>query len=154
LSINLSVGTVFRWNNFPGPRYGAGDKARWFICVGFTDTFSQIALVYSYTTTTQLQHFKPGGIRYPHPHHVFKCSQYNCFEKDCAIDFDESPYPIKETILKKYANDIEIKGELEEQTMRMIYDKTVNSNKITRRVKLDIHQSFNQLEITGLQKPK
>jgi hypothetical protein len=152
--MSIKVGTVFRWNNFPDNRYGEGNKARWFICVGFTGTFSPCPLVYSYTTTTQLHHFSSGGIRDRHSHHIFKVSEHPCFEQDCAIDFHESPYSIENDKLYDFSVDIEEKGVLQEQILRMIYKRTITSRQISYMVKMDIFTSFNQVGITGLKKPK
>ncbi|MFO7715289.1 hypothetical protein [Desulfosarcina sp.] len=154
MSIELKVGLVFRWNNFPDNRYGDGDKARWFICVGFTGAFSQIALVHSYTTTTQLHHFESGGFRRGHSHFIFKCAEHICFEQDCAIDFDESPYSISIVKIAQFGPDIEEKGTLREETMRMIYKRTIGSRQISLMVKKDIYNSYNLAGITGLKKPK
>lgn len=154
MSIELKVGSVFRWNNFPDSRYGDGDKARWFICVGFTGAFSQIALVHSYTTTTQLHHFGSGGIRQGHSHYIFKCAEHTCFEQDCAIDFDESPYPISKDKIAQLGPDIEEKGTLREETMRMIYKRTINSRYLSLVVKMDIYSSYNLAGFSGLKKPK
>lgn len=154
MSVELKVGSVFRWNNFPYNRYGEGEKARWFICVGFTGSFSQIALIYSYTTTTQLQHFEEGGMRCGHSKFIFKCAEHKCFESDCAIDFDESPYSIEKSKFQSYCTDIEIKGTLREDILRMIYKRTIDSKNISLMVKNDIYNSFNLSGITGLKQPK
>jgi hypothetical protein len=152
--LNPQVGTVIRWDNFPYHRYGEGDKARWLICVGFTGVFSQIAMVYSYTTTTQLQHFEAGGSRENHYRYVFKKSEHPCFDTDCAIDFNESPYAIEKTKLDNHIKDIEEMGLLREETMRMIYKNTIESKQISLIVKKDIYNSYNQAGITGLRQPK
>ena len=154
MNLELKVGSVFRWNDFPDNRFGEGDKARWFICVGFTGPFSQTAFVYAHTTTTQLQHFESGGIRHGHSYFIFKCTEHQCFELDCAIDFNESTYSIKMEKIEQFSLNIEEKGMLREDTMRMIYKRMAESKHTSLIVKNDIYNSFNQAGITGLKKPK
>lgn len=152
--MKIEVGTVFRWNNFPDNRYGDGEKARWFICVGFTGIYSQTALIYSYTTTTQLHNFEPGGKRDKNVYFIFKACEHPCFEQDCAIDFNESPYSIERAKLDRYSSDIDNKGTLREETMRMIYNKTIASRYTSLMVKKDIHTSYNLSGIIGLPIPR
>ena len=154
MNAELKVGSVFRWDDFPYGRYGDGDKARWFVCVGFTGAFAQTALIYSYTTTSQLQNFEPGGIRHGHSHFIFKCAEHQCFEMDCAIDFDERPYTIEIEKIRQFSSNIEEKGTLRGETMRMIYKRTIESKHTSPIVKNDIYNSYNQAGITGLRKPK
>jgi hypothetical protein len=156
--LNLEVGTVIRWDNFPDPRFDIDNeiKARWFICLGFSGIFAQIAVVYLSTTTTQLQHYKESGKRKNHSHFIFQTNQYPTFEKDCVIDFSEQPYPATETKLKSCQNDININimGKLTEDTMRMIFKRFSRSGSVAPKVLGDIHTSYNNAGITSLQKPK
>jgi len=110
--------------------------------------------VYSYTTTTQLQHFDPGGSREGHAHFVFKTCVFPCFDQDCAIDFNESPYPIEKNKLAMYSTKIDEKGILNEQTMRMVYKRTEFSRHVSYVVKMDIFTSYHQAGITGLMRPR
>ncbi|MRR17781.1 MAG: hypothetical protein EG826_15140 [Deltaproteobacteria bacterium] len=152
--MNLEVGTLFRWDQFPEPRYGTETKARWFIYLGETGTFSQIALVYLATTTTQIENFQSGETRSGHDHFKFEKRQFIMFDCDCVIDFDEKPYTIeKDKLLRSQANIIE-KGKLNEQTMHMIYKKFLQSGSLSKMEMLDLHSSFNKAGITGLKKPK
>ena len=152
--MNLKIGTVIRWDNFPSQRFGSTIKARWFICLGFSGIFAQIATVYLSTTTTQLQYFKDDGKRSGHSRFIFETKQFPLFEQDCAIDFDEPIYPTKESLLNKHSKNIEIRGELKVETMRMLYKRFSQSPQLSRKVLLDIHDSYNKAGITGLKKPK
>ncbi len=152
--MNLEVGTVFRWDNFPDARYGSEEKARWFICVGFSGKFAQIAMVYLCTTTTQLEKFKKTGSRAAHSKHIFTTNQFQCFEQDCAIDFDERPYPLEKSKLSVCQKDIEIRGSIDKNTLRMIYNRFFRSRSMSYKEIVDIHDSFNMAGITGLKKPK
>jgi len=140
--LNLEVGTVFRWDNFPAHRFGGESKARWFICLGFSGIFAQVAIVYLSTTTTQLQHFGTSGTRRNHSHFIFKTNQHPIFEEDCAIDFDERPYPVNEAKFKSSQKDIIIKGQLNEDTMRMIYKQFLRSKPLSVMELIDIHNSW------------
>ncbi|MEA1947233.1 MAG: hypothetical protein U9N83_08005 [Thermodesulfobacteriota bacterium] len=154
--MNIDVGTVIRWNNFPLPKYGKEKKPRWFICIGFAGFFAQVAEVYFCTTTTQIDKFENGGPREKHDYYIFKTNQsrYSMFDEDCIIDFDEKPYGVEETKLNDHQNDIEIKGQLDEQTLRMIYNRICKCKLLSVMVKRDIHNSYNKFGITGLKKPK
>lgn len=152
--MNIEIGTVFRWNNFPLPRHGDEEKARWFICVGFSGLFSQIASVYLCTTTTQIESFQSPGIRSTHSHFIFKTNRFPVFDQECAIDFDEPPYLIELTRLTSHQRDIEIKGNLDENTPRMIYKRLLSSKFTSPKILSDLHDSFNKVGITGLKKPR
>jgi len=152
--LNLEVGTVFRWDNFPLRRFGSESKPRWFICLGFSGIFAQVAIIYLSTTTTQLQHFETSGTRRNHSHFIFKTNQHPVFEEDCAVDFDERPYPVNEAKIKSCRNDIIIKGQLNEDTMRMIYKQFLRSRSLSIVELSDIHNSYNKAGILGLKKPK
>lgn len=76
------------------------------------------------------------------------------FDDDCIIDFDEKPYSIeKNNLLKNQASIVE-KGKLNEQTLRMIYNRFLESGLLSKMEMLDLHSSFNNSGITGLKKPK
>jgi hypothetical protein len=154
--LNINVGTVIRWNSFPLPKYGKEKKPRWFICIGFTGIFAQVAEIYLCTTTTQTNSFESGGAREKRDHYLFKTnhSRYSMFDQDCIIDFDERPHVITQTKINDHQNDIEIKGQLDEQTLRMIYNRMCKCKFLSLMEKRDIHDSYNKYGITGLKRPK
>ncbi|MBW6484639.1 MAG: hypothetical protein K0B01_00590 [Syntrophobacterales bacterium] len=152
--MTLEIGTVFRWDNFPLPRYGDETKARWFIYLGETGPFAQIAIIYLVTTTTQTAHFQPGGNRYGHSHFQFEARQFPAFEKDCIIDFNDPPYPIEKARFANKQSDLSVKGKLREDAMRMIYNRFLQAGSCSKMVMLDIHESFNKAGIAALKKPK
>jgi hypothetical protein len=152
--LNLEVGTVFRWDNFPSRRFGGESKARWFVCLGSSGIFAQVAIVYLSTTTTQLQHFGTSGTRKKHSKFIFKTNEFPVFDKECAIDFHEQPYSIELAKISNYQNDIEIRGMIDENTMRMIYKRLSSSGFTSPKILSDLHDSFNRAGITGLKKPK
>jgi len=148
----LNVGTVFRWKDFPDPRDG-GVKARWFIYLGDSGYLSQVLIAYPCTTTSQINHFQDGGDRRSHDHYLFKKSPKSPFEEDCILDFDEPPHTPRKSSLENNLS-IEEKGELDEQTLRMIYNRVCRSRTYSKVILMDIHESFNKAGITGLKKPK
>jgi hypothetical protein len=148
----LKPGTVFKWKNFPYPRIGYEIKPRWFICLGDTGIFSTPILVHFCTTTTSIEDFRPGGNRASHHYLKFERKNHSCFDADCILDFDEPPFPESQGALE--ANkDIEIRGELNKESMKMIYKGILKSQHYSARIKLDIHASLNRIGITGLMKP-
>jgi len=136
------------------PKYGGGIKPRWFICLGFTDQFAQVSSIYLSTTTTQIEHFRQHGQRGGHAHFLFRAEEIQVFEQDCIIDFFERPYSIDKTKIDEHSGDIEIKGSLDEQRMRMIYNKYLVSKNTSPMEMLDIHNSYNLQGIEGLKRPK
>ncbi len=152
--MRLQVGTVFKWDNFPSPRYGGETKARWFIYLGETGQFSQIASVYLCTTTAQTDHFKTGGSRERHSHFKFEVRQFSEFEKDCILDFDDPPQPIEKAKFFNKKKDIDVRGRLSADIIRMIYKRYLQSGSCSKRVLLDIHESINRDDISGLKRPK
>lgn len=149
----FEVGTVFRWDSFPAPRVGPpGIKPRWFIFLGKNDTFSQVVFAHFCTTTTQTQHFAPGGSRQNHDKIKLEKGS-SPFDEDCILDCDEPPYT--DTLHKlEDEKSIEVKGKLPEQTMRQIYNRLLLSDDYSYAVLRDIHHSFNLAGIGGLKKPK
>jgi hypothetical protein len=148
----LKAGTVFRWENFPYPKYAGEIKARWFIYLGDTGLLLTPIIAYICTTTTSLDDFKPGGRRASHRHLLFKKIKYPFFEEDCILDYDEEPYPAERESLERNPN-IEIKGELDQECLRTIYYGIWKSSYYSPKIVLDIHSSLNQVGITGLRKP-
>lgn len=149
----LNVGDVIRWENYPDPRYGTEIKARWFICIGKTDIFSQPTFFYTFTTTTQNNHFLPGGSRYGHDHFLFKTSEFPFFTEDCILDYEEPLIPIRQDQLNRYKEDIQLMGRLDQDRIRMIYNKLLKSQNCSKIILRDIHSSLNNAGITSLKKP-
>jgi hypothetical protein len=148
----MKAGTVIKWHNFLFPRYGGEIKSRWFICLGDSGKFADPIFVYLCTATTQLQEFSPGGKRERHTICRFNAKN-SPFDEDCILDIDEGPYALTQVQIDNNI-DIEIKGQISEQDMRMIYNHVVRSSRFSKREKLDIHRSFNDIGIMGLKLPK
>jgi hypothetical protein len=152
--LTLAIGTVFRWDHFPLPRYGDEIKPRWFIYLGETGPFSQIAIIYIATTTTQKAPFEAGGERCKHDIFRFDTKQFPEFEENCILDFDEAPHAIGKEKFLKATGDVVNKGTLKETTLRMIYNRFLQSGSCSKMIMQDIHDSYNKAGIAGLKKPK
>ena len=148
----MKAGTVIKWHDFPFPRYGGEIKARWFICLGDSGKLADPLFIYLCTATTQLQEFGPGGKRERHTTCRFSAKN-SPFDEDCILDIDEGPYALAQAQIDNN-KDVEIKGQIGEQDMRMIYNLVVRSSRFSKREKLDIHRSFNDIGISGLKMPK
>lgn len=151
--MTFEIGTVFRWNKFPDPRFDKEIKARWFIYLGDSGILSQVLFAYICTTTTsKTRHSQIGGIQ--QTHHLIEFKTKNTpFENDCVLDCDEPPYSYGKKLLENHP-DIEIKGKLEEPKLREIYNSINRSFSYSAIIKDDIHNSFNKAGIAGLKKPK
>ncbi len=150
--MQLTVGDVIRWNNFPYPKNGP-IKPRWFVYLGRTSIVSTPVFIYLCTTTTQKQHFLPGGSRSQHARRNLDKRQFPFFEDDCILDFDEDLHHVTQDQIEKCIHDIEIRGRLEQDTMRNIYKQFSRPGVVSRMIMLDIHTSFNNDGITNLKKP-
>jgi hypothetical protein len=148
----LRPGTVLLWKNFPFPRKDNIIKPRWFIYLGDTGPLGIPVLVYLCTTTTQLHDFEPGGKRQRHDKHIFKKGS-SVFDQECAVDFDEPPFPIEDSVFKAHTNDIEEKGQLPDDLLRMIYKRISRPGFYSPMIVRDIHNCLNKIGITGLQRP-
>jgi len=145
----LKPGTIFRWKNFPYPRIGDEIKARWFVCLGDTGILSTPVIVHFCTTTTSKDDFKPGGRRASHRYLTLEKKRYPFFDEDCILDLDEPPFAEPRETLESN-RDIEIRGELNKETLKLIYEGILRSRYYSARVLLDIHTSLNGIGITGL----
>ena len=148
----MKPGAVFRWKEFPYPKYGGEIKARWFIYLGDTGLLSAPVIAHICTTTTSLDDFGPRRKRASHRHLLLKKTRYPFFYEDCILDFDEGPYPVEKKSLENNP-DIEIKGELDQECLKTIYYGIWKSSFYSPKIVLDIHTSLNQAGITGLRKP-
>lgn len=148
--MRLKVGDVIRWNDFPYPKEGE-IKPRWFIYLGRSSNITHPIFLYFCTTTTQLQYFNAGGNRAHHTLKRFDVRQFSIFEENCILDYEEGIYDnlTEDKFIKCEAN-IEMKGSLDSDTMRNIYKQYLKSDICSRKILIDLHESFNQDGITGL----
>ncbi|MCX6090695.1 MAG: hypothetical protein NTX88_10090 [Candidatus Atribacteria bacterium] len=139
----MKVGDVIRWNNFPDPRYSQPPgKARWFVCLGKTSSVTPSVMIYIHTTTTQIQHYPPGGPRARNPHLLFNAGSFG-FEEPCVLDFSEDPYSYPESDINKNISNIEIKETLDKNTLIIIYNMIFDSPHIPKITKRIIRESLN-----------
>ncbi len=147
----MKPGAVFRWNNFPNPKIGHEIKPRWFICLGDTGLFLSPVYVHICTTTTQIADFRRGGKRNSHRFFTFKKERYPCLGEDCILDFDERPYSYENEALESNKH-IEIRGELDKQTLKAIYEGILKSEFYSPKILSDIHESLNKIGVSGLRR--
>ncbi len=150
----MTVGSVIRWDRFPHPRHGEEVKARWFIYLGCTPPVITPITLYFCTTTTQIEKFERGGSRDSHPCKRFPIRQFPIFEQDCILDYDEDLHPMSRDAYDRCRGNIEVKGRLDENTMRNIYKQYLRPGVVSPRMMKDIHDSFNRDGITGLKMPR
>jgi len=147
----MKPGTIFRWSQFPYLKSGE-IKPRWFISLGKTSLLSPQVFCHLCTTTRNINAFKKGGEREKHDNFTFNPEKYP-FDEECILDFNERPYSVPEKDLKNNP-DIEVKGILTDQDLRMIYNRILQSPSYSRQIILDIHASLNAIGIINLKKPK
>jgi hypothetical protein len=146
----MKPGDVFKWVNFPYPKYGEEIKSRWFIYLGQTNPFLDPIISHICTTTTSKEDFEKGGRRRSHKCLRFEKGKFP-FDQICLLDFDEIPYSFPKRELEENTN-IEIKGKLDEKTIRTIYEGIYFSRLYSPKVKRDLRESLNLIGITGLRK--
>ncbi|MBA7658554.1 hypothetical protein ES703_66510 [subsurface metagenome] len=120
--------------------------------MGDTGKIIKPIISYCQTTTTQISDFTLGGNRSKHDHYILKAHE-TPFDQDCVIDLHIPPLPFEIIQLEKN-EDIEIKGQLDLNTLKVLYNKILKSRCYSKMEKSDIHTSLNLIGITGLKKPK
>ena len=141
--MRLTVGNVIRWDNFPYPRDG-NIKPRWFIYLGRASIVAMPVFAYLCTTTTQTRRFEQGNARANHAYKRFNIKQFPMFEQDCILDFDEDLHDVTEDTLETCKDHIEIKGTLDQDTMRSIYKQFARPGVVSKIILLDIRDSYNR----------
>ncbi len=151
----MKPGDVFRWIEFPRPRFDEIVKARWFVYLGTTGPFAQFAYIHCATTTTQTEHYEPGGSRERSSIWRIRVSEITFFDQDCILDYNEQPFSIPESEIQDALRrgQIEIKGTLPEDKIRMIYKQIMRSDSYSRRILIDIHESLNRFGFSNLKRP-
>ncbi len=153
MTIELKVGTVFIWKNFPFPRHGEV-KNRYFIYLGdssslLTPTISASVITYISTTTTPKI-----DLKYEIKDYYYFNANESPFDKDCIMYFDQFSFynNVPKSFLENSEN-IQIKGKLKTNVLKEIYNKILKS-KYPKNAKIDIYDSFKRDNITGLKAPK
>lgn len=148
----MNPGDVFRWKDFPYPKFGKEIKPRWFIYLGHTNVFQDPVIVHICTTTTNEGDFQKRGKRESHRYFLFELGKHP-FDEQCLLDFDEDPYPFPQKDLE-CKPDIELKGSLDVGTLRIIYEGIYQSKHYSRTIKNDIYFSLKDIRgIGSLKKP-
>jgi len=142
----MQVGEVFRWKNLKHPQFGGRTKPRWFLCLGDSGIILPPKNFYFFSTTCTL---RDGVSKFD-----FDKTKYPFFYEDCYFYYTEPPYAITEEQRRKNESDISEVGKIDEGDLRIIYEGIIKSPFLNKRIKLDIHQSFNLIGISGLRRPR
>lgn len=144
--MTLEVGDIFTWENFPYPITGE-IKRRWFVYFGDDGIFG--IYVYIFTTTTNFNRQDEDSI-------IFKKGEYS-FIEDCILNIGIDGYNkiLTKEDIEKYINngDINKKSKLTENKIREIYNKVLKSKRLSRKIKIFIHDALNRHGIKGLKMP-
>lgn len=147
------VGAIYKLKKpFSDREDGSEAKRRYFLYLGNTSDFSSTTLfVYVATSTMQLAHFEHGGKNSASNFMLFKAGCYG-FTDNCVICFDEIKTYMTEERFSSY--EPEEKGQLDKEMLKTVYSKILESNKVSKAVKTDIHNCFNKIGVFGLKMPK
>ncbi|MBN1294538.1 MAG: hypothetical protein JXB48_22055 [Candidatus Latescibacteria bacterium] len=151
----FKVGDVFIWDNFPYKHDPNSEiKKRYFIYLGKTKAFVDPVYLYIVTGTTQKQYYNKDGTRKQHLTMVIPARNYG-FPEDTIIDLTFGFFEnLTEGQMISHKHDIVVIGQLPEDRLRQLYNLILKETHITKKIKFDIHNSFNLAGISGLKKPK
>lgn len=138
----MQPGSVFRWDNFPLPKDNGKEKARWFVHLGCTGIYVCPAVIYLVTSTTQIQHYVPGGSRARNLAIRVDPAPATPFDSECVIDLDSGFYNVDPATIAGFGTSIEIKGVLSKLHMQQLWQLIDASTKIPKIVKRDIKRCF------------
>ena len=146
------VGAIYKLKrSFSDRKDGKDAKKRYFLYLGNTsELWASSLYVYVATSTTQIAQFETGGEKASASFLKFNAGSYG-FTADCVICFDEIKTYMTEECFDKYEPE-EI-GQLDAKMLKKVYSKILESNRVSKAVKIDIHSCFNRISITGLKMP-
>jgi hypothetical protein len=151
----VKVGTIFIWEDYPHPRQDE-PKNNWFLFLGTSGLLDDIPTCYFHRFTSQVQYYDKNQERANHIFQLFLRDKFQSlnFEKDSILDFNEPPYAESEEFFRQFEATFDIRGILENDVLKAIYNKKILiSNSYSHKIKMDIHRSLNDEEITGLDAP-
>lgn len=148
---DLKPGDVIKINDFKLQNKGGKDKPVWMLFLGMDSILDCPIYIHLHRHTTKLQYYEKGGCRETHIIVRIDKKQYNFFDEDCILDFNELPYPIEKN---RFENVIspksELVGSLKENTIREICKCIKQSPHYSNVVKASIRSSLNKNGITGI----
>lgn len=152
--MELTVGDIIRWEDFPFPKHTPKEiKTRWFLCLGKTGALENECYFFLVAGTTQLHHYEQGGDRCTH-NYVKLPERTANLPRTTVFDLTGSLYTnITEKMIYTYKSKIQTVGKLPEDRLRQFYKLMINEKRISKKIKQDIHLSFNNCGITGLKRP-
>jgi hypothetical protein len=153
----FTAGDLMLWRGFPYPRDpGSENKDRYFIFLGSSSRFSAPVFAYLCTTTTKLQYYERGGLKFNNAFHTFRAGECG-FPRQCVLDLDSNLYrDITEGNLNSHATDISKIGSIPHDTLRRIWNliRPLTCKGIPPIVKDDIHRALNNAGLSGLKQPE
>lgn len=155
----MKVGTVFYWEAYPYPIEGE-EKRRWFVYLGeYSDNLDPHfgpAWIIAPTTTTQLHHYEPGGLRADFPRVYFRPEDGFGFTTECVLDLSDARLVISLDVFRKNIETQKIKvcGRISDKKLRLIYEKIRDSRGYSFILKEVIHDNLNRAGLTGLKRPR
>lgn len=147
------VGAIYKFHKpFTDREDDLDAKERYFLYLGNTSEFVFTPItVYVVTSTTQIKQYEKDGDKENSNYIKFTAGTFG-FTKDCIICFDELKTYMTEPIFESYKPE-EIDVIKDKELLKRIYDKILQSKRIPKIIKRDIHDCFNKI-VTGLKLPK
>ncbi len=146
----MGTGQLFSWNNSPHIK-DENLKPRLFILLGKSNIFFPPVVVYLVTFTSQIQHYEPNNYREKNTIVRFKKGEFN-LAMESVIDLDHDVYDFIPESEIQNNKDIKIIDQISNEKLKLIYEKLLLTG-ISKKIKKDIHDHFNNIGVTGLKKP-
>lgn len=141
--MDLEIGQVFIWHDFPFIRDGLSEeKNRWFIYLGRGSTLDTPLYIYMITPTSQDKFYKSGGTRYNNNYIEIKAGIGGLL-KDSYIDFTMNFYSdIPKSSFDTFDSFLEKQKKLPQDQSVRIYNKILVDKHIIRKIKKNIYESY------------
>lgn len=148
----FEVGKLYRTQiPFTSRDDGEDAHSRWLLYLGKSHSFDGYAIVYLFSSTTQLHHFEDGGDRRNSNFKIYDKGTFGFTEK-CAICFDDIIDYLTEKDIEAY-NPV-LMGTFTKDGLKEAYAKIQVSPRIKPLEKIDIHNNLGNIGVTGLTMPK
>ena len=149
----FKTGCLYRTRKpFSSRDFNMDSHPRWLLYLGKNKAFDGYSLVYCFSPTTQLKHFRAGGDKENSPYRSYLKGQYG-FTSDCIICFDDIIDYLSESKLEEY--EPIYKASFDENELKEVYNCILKSNKIKFNEKMDIRENLsNQCNLRNLPSPK
>jgi len=139
--MEIETGTVVYWRHFRPTNLGGEIKPVYMLCLGRDPITCDAIFTYLHRFTTK----KSGG-KYMVPFDQHKYP--NIFTEPCVLDFDERGYETPGYYIEDNAENIEIKGKLNNDDLRRVFKMISKSPKYSPVTRVAIRDSFSRIGIT------